>query len=268
LSWNWSQVLREAADRVKERVDRLFGTLEAREVLGVGAGGDLTKRIDRVAEEAIIEVLDRNNVSCTLVSEEIGFKTLGEKSDLYVVVDPVDGTSNAIHGLDFYATSIAISDKATLSGVFQGIVMDLNSGSVFTAEKGKGAYRDGKPIRVSDHASFKESLAGLDLNGVDEAQLRKVYPLIMNFRHLRHFGASALELCYVAAGLIDVYIDLREKIRVTDLAAGYLIVKEAGGVTLTTKGDEVDIPLAPQSRATIIAGNQSICKLILGTITK
>ena len=256
----------EAANSAKERVDGLVGTLEAKRVLGLGAGGDLTKKIDRVAEEAIIEVLNRHKISCTLVSEEVGFKNIGERSNIYVVVDPVDGTSNAVHGLEFYATSIAVSDKPSLEGVFQGIVMNLKSGSVFQAEKSKGAYRDGKPIRVSNHASFKESIVGLDLNGVDEAQLRKASPLILNFRHLRHFGASALELCYVAAGLIDAYIDLRGKIRVTDLAAGYLIVKEAGGVLLTTGGEEVNIPLAPQSRAAVIAGNKAICELILEKI--
>ena len=264
---NWSKVLLEAADEVRVQVAALAGTKEAKLGLGIGAGGDVTKKIDKVAEDAIIEVLNRHKASCILVSEEAGIKAIGDKAEIYLIVDPLDGTNNAIRGIDFYATSLAVSDKPTLDGVFCGLIMDLQCGATFQAEKGKGAYRNGTKIKVSEEATF-DSIIGLDLNGLDESLLIRISPLILTFCHLRHLGANALEICYVAAGLIDAFVDVRHRIRVTDIAAGYILLKEAGGDLFTIDGKEANMVLTPQSRGSIIAGNKKICQLILDTLNK
>ena len=260
---NWNTLILEAATNAKRRVSHVVGTTEARRSFGIGAGGDITKKIDRVAEEAIIDTLNHHNVCCTFVSEEIGTKVIGGESDLFVVTDPVDGTTNAIHGIDFYATSIAISDKPSLDGVFYGLIMNLVNGEVFDAGRGKGSFHDGQPLCVSCETDVASSIIGIDLSGIDQILLSKVKPIVLSFRHLRHFGANALEICQVASGLTEVFIDVRDKIRATDIAAAYLILKEAGGVMVDPFGVELNIPLTPRSRASLIAGNPRICKKIL-----
>jgi myo-inositol-1(or 4)-monophosphatase len=260
---NWDTLLLEAATEAKRRVTPLIGTNESGRSFGIGAGGDTTRKIDKAAEEAIVDTLNYHKVCCTFVSEEMGTKIMGGESDLFVVTDPVDGTTNALHGIDFYATSIAISDKPSLEGVFYGLVMNLANGEVFDAGRGRGAFHDGKPLKVSYEMDFTSSIIGIDLSGIDKIMLKRVEPIILGFRHLRHFGANSLELCQVASGLTDVFVDIRDRIRATDIAAAYLILKEAGGVVLDPTGKELNIPLTPKSRASLIAGNPKICNLIL-----
>ena len=260
---NWNALILEAAADARRRVSHLVGTNDAERSFGIGAGGDVTKKIDRVAEEAIIDTLNYHNVCCTFVSEEMGTKVIGGESDLFVVTDPVDGTTNALHGIDFYATSIAVSDKPSLDGVFYGLIMNLANGEIFDAGRGRGAFHKGRPLKVSCETDAALSIVGIDLNGIDQIMLKRVEPIILSFRHLRHFGANALEICQVASGQTEVFIDIRDKIRATDIAAAYLILKEAGGVMLDLNGAELNIPLMPKSRASLIAGNPKICRRIL-----
>ncbi|OGD46931.1 hypothetical protein A3K70_01315 [Candidatus Bathyarchaeota archaeon RBG_16_48_13] len=193
----------------------------------------------------------------------MGTKIIGGESDLFVVADPVDGTTNALHSIDFYATSIAISDKPFLDGVFYGLVMNLVNGEVFEAGRGRGALHNGQPLEVSSETDVASSIVGIDLSGIDKIMLKRVEPIILSCRHLRHFGANALELCQVASGLIEVFIDIRDRIRATDIAAAYLLLREAGGVVLDPTGVELNVPLTPKSRASLIAGNPKICNRIL-----
>ncbi len=158
----------------------------------------------------------------------------------YLCVDPIDGTTNLTHGLSFYASSLAVSHKPELNDVYAGMVVDLVHDETYIALKGKGAYRNGERIHTSKILSLNEAVIGLDLNAYKaKLNIKTTAALIENIRHTRHFGANALEVCLVAAGLTDAFIDLRNKIRTTDVAAGFLIVKEAGG-TLTTKNKPIN----------------------------
>ena len=133
--------------------------------LGTGAGGDAMKPVDLAAETAIVETLKQHNVSFTLISEESGVKKFGATPDkCYVTVDPIDGTTNLMHGLPFYACSIAVSRQPVLADVYAGLVADLVHDVAYTAFKGKGAYRNGKKIQTSKTASLDEAVVGLDLN--------------------------------------------------------------------------------------------------------
>jgi myo-inositol-1(or 4)-monophosphatase len=267
---DWSQILVRCKDNVKTHIHPLFKTLnEPQPDLGKGAGGDQVKLVDLAAEKAIIEVLLQHGVSFTLVSEESGIKEYGSQAkDCYVTVDPIDGTTNLIHRLPFYCSSIAISHKPMLSDVYAAMVADLFHGNTYTATKGEGAYCNGEKISTSSTSSLEEAVIGLDLNTYKIKEVApKLSELIQNTKHVRHFGANALELCFVAGGLTDAFVDIRGKLRTTDVAAGFLILKEAGGIISAPDGQPVDAKLDPKQTLKFVAsGNSTIHKSILSLI--
>ncbi len=237
--------------------------------MGTGAGGDAMKPVDLAAEKAIIETLQEHNLSFTLISEESGIRQFGNSPEKhYVTVDPVDGTTNLMHDLPFYASSIAISDKPELASVYAGLVADLNQNTAYVACLGEGAFLGGKKIQTSITASLDDAVVGLDLNTYKIRQVApKVTGLIERAKHIRHFGANALELCYVADGKTDAFVDLRGKLRTTDVAAGFLILKEAGGTITTPDNGPVNVPLDPRQTVSFVAsGNMEIHKKILSLV--
>jgi len=237
--------------------------------LGTGAGGDAIKPVDLVAEKAIVETLTQHGVSFTLISEESGVKKFGAvPQECFVTVDPIDGTTNLMHGLPFYACSIAVSRVPMLADVYTGMVADLVHDVAYTAFEGKGAYRDGEKIHTSTIASLDDAVVGLDLNTYKVKELvPKLNALISQSKHIRHFGANALELCYVANGLTEAFVDVRGKLRTTDVAAGFLIVKEAGGIVTTPENQALNVELDPKQTLSFIAsGNMQIHKKIVGLV--
>jgi myo-inositol-1(or 4)-monophosphatase len=267
---DWLKILVHCKDNVKARIRPHFKTLsEPQPDLGKGAGGDPMKPIDLAAEKAIVEILQQHVTSFTLISEESSVKEFGEKpKQCYVTVDPIDGTTNLVRGLPFYASSIAISTMPALSTVFAALVTDLFHDTTYTALEGKGAYRDGKEITPSALTSLEEAVIGLDLNSYKVKEIApQLTSLIQKTKHIRHFGANALELCYVADGLTDAFVDIRGKLRVTDMAAGFLIVKEAGGTITTPEGHALDVKLDPKQKIKFIAaGNKQMHKTILNLV--
>jgi myo-inositol-1(or 4)-monophosphatase len=267
---DWLQILVKCKENVKERIRPHLKTLnEPQPDLGIGAGGDPMKPVDLAAEKAIVEVLQQSGISFTLISEESGVKKFGETpQQCYVTVDPIDGTTNLVRGLPFYASSIAISNKPALSTVFAALVTDLAHDTTYTAQEGKGAYRDGEKISSSTRESLEDAVVGLDLNSY---KVKEIVPqltgLIQKTKHIRHFGANALELCYVADGTTDAFIDIRGKLRTTDMAAAFLIVNEAGGTVTTPAGDALDVKLDPKQKIKFIAsGNKQIHRTILSLV--
>jgi len=267
---DWLKILVHCKDNVKAQIRPLFKTLsEPQPDLGKGAGGDPMKPVDLAAEKAIVEILQEHGVSFTLISEESGVKEFGEKpKQCYATVDPIDGTTNLVRGLPFYASSIAISTKPTLSTVFAALVTDLFHDTTYTALEGKGAYRNDKKITASALTSLDKAVIGLDLNSYNVKELMpQLTRLIQKTQHIRHFGANALELCYVADGLTDAFVDIRGKLRVTDIAAGFLIVKEAGGTITAPEGHALDVKLDPKQKIKFIAsGNKQLHKIILSLV--
>ena len=267
---DWSSVLLQCEENVVVHIRPLLKTLkEPQPDLGRGAGGDQMKLVDLAAEKAIVEVLLQHGVSFTLVSEESGIKEFGANAkDCYVTVDPIDGTTNLVRGLPFYCSSIAISHKPLLSDVYAAIVADLFHGTTYTATKGNGAFRDGEKIATSTVTSLAKAVIGLDLNTFKAKEIApQLSELIQNTKHIRHFGANALELCFVAEGLTDAFVDIRGKLRTTDVAAGFLILKEAGGTISAPDGQAVDVKLDPRQTLKFVAsGNAKIHKSILSLL--
>jgi myo-inositol-1(or 4)-monophosphatase len=267
---NWQKTLLECKNNVQKNITPYIKTIkEIQPDLGVGAGGDSMKPMDLAAEKAIIDTLNLYGVSFTLISEESGVKQFGDSAEeCFVTVDPVDGSTNFMHGLPFYACSIAVSGKPRLADVYAGLVADLFHDVTYIALLGKGAFRDGKKIEPSKTASLDEALIGLDLNTYKVKEVApKVTALIEKTKHIRHFGANALELCYVADGSTDAFVDLRGKLRTTDVAASFLVIKEAGGIVTAPDRQVINIELDPKRTLSFIAsGNGKIHEKILSLV--
>lgn len=228
------------ASSVRNAISPLCGTDEGGRMVGMGADGTPTKLIDKVAEDLVIAYLIKHRLCKNLISEEIGKIAIGgERGTIFL--DPVDGTYNAIMNIPFYALSIAYAEEGQIIRAF---VQNLATGEVFTAEKGKGAFLNGNPIHVSSVSDLQTS--AMSIYG-KHFQQDRIFNLMQKIRRFRQFGASALEISYVAAGRIDGFVDLRKTLRVTDAAAGVLICEEAGGLVTDMHGrmisfaDEVTI---------------------------
>jgi myo-inositol-1(or 4)-monophosphatase len=267
---DWHQILIECKMSIQRIIKPCLETLsEPQPNLGMGAGGDITKPVDLAAETAIIQTLQKHNVSFTLISEESGIKEYGvTPQECYLCVDPIDGTTNLTRSLPFYCSSIAVSDKPDLSSVYAGMVVDLVHDETYLAIKGQKATRNGQRLHTSKTQSLDEAVVGLDLNAYKARLNMKIATkLIENIRHTRHFGANALEVCQVAAGLTDAFIDLRNKIRTTDVAAGFLIVQEAGGIITDQDNKPINIRLDPKQTLNFVASaNLQIHRKILSLI--
>lgn len=268
---DWLNILIDCAETMKNAAVPLFGSSKAREGFGRGAGGDIKKRIDLAAEDALIQTLQKHHASCTLISEESGVKTIGDNpSGFYVTADPIDGTANAVRGLPFVAISLAVSRKPMLSAAEVALVADVMRNATYTAEKGQGAYKNGTRIKPSGTMKLEEALVGVDFNTFQARQfVGQLAGILKRTRHLRHLGANALEICYVADGISDAFIDIRGKLRVTDIAAAYLILLEAGGVFTTPEGNKLDAQLDPKQRVSLVAAaNRSMHNAIVNMIRK
>jgi len=265
---DWRRILFKCAERVRVEVMPFFQKRE-KESYGIGAGGDEIKQIDIVAEEAIVKVLGKHKFSYTLISEESGIKEFGKHPEqLYVTADPLDGSTNANRGIPFMATSIAVSEKPELTSVKLALVSDLYHNVIYFAEAHKGAYRNNTPISPSTLTVLEDAVVGVDFNAYRIAEFApRLTRVIREVKHLRHLGANALELCYVADGTTDGFIDIRGKLRVTDMAASYLILKEAGALITTPKGEALNAKLNPKQKVSFIAaGNEILHKEILRLI--
>jgi len=263
----WLNILKACSKKIRKEVLPLFGSADAAIGFGRGAGGDVMKKIDLAAEKALIDTLQDFGASCTLISEESGVKKIGSQpSNFYVTTDPVDGTTNAVRGIPFIATSIAVSKAPYLKDVEAALVSDLIHDITYTAKRGYGAFKNEERVQSSSMSTLEKAVVGLDLSAVEKREL--ITPLITvleKTKHLRHLGANALELCYIADGTTDAFIDLRGKLRVTDIAGAYLILREAGGIMVALEGKELDAPLTTTERVSFIA---TANKVLYETIKK
>jgi myo-inositol-1(or 4)-monophosphatase len=267
---NWPQILTQCKNNIQQQITPQLKTLKQQQPnLGTGAGGDPIRQIDLTAENAITNTLKEKEISFTLISEESGIKEYGKTPhDHYVTTDPIDGTTNLTRGIPFYATSIAISTKPTLNTIHTALVTDLAHNTTYTAQKGKGAYRDNQKLTPSKETSLEEAVIGIDLNTI---KIQKIIPQITSLaqktKHIRHLGANALELCYVADGTTEAFIDIRGKLRTTDMAAAWLILQEAKAKITTSEGKPINTKLDPKQKVKFIAAaNNQIYTAIFNLI--
>ena len=261
-------VLKEVSKLVYENVSHLAGTPDAAGDFGRGAGGDISRNIDIVAEKTVIDYLKKNNFECVILGEECGRVELSDNPKGFVIMDAIDGSANAVRGVPFFCCSLAFATEEKLSSITAGVVTNLSTGDMYWASKGKGAFLNNSPIHVQSKEPVYR-IVGVNTSGATPELMKKLHPVFQNHNHTRHFGANALEMALFASGLMDIFIDLRDKIRIQDVAAGYFLIKEAGGLILDAKLNPLDSDLSYSTRLSFIAAaNQEVLDDILSQMEK
>jgi myo-inositol-1(or 4)-monophosphatase len=278
-------ILIESSKNVYSEIKDLLGTSEGASKISLGAGGDISRKIDIVAETAVLNTIKSSNISPVIIGEECGIVNLNKSyssspsssnnnDNGFVIMDAVDGTTNAIRGIPFSCCSLAFANEFKLSSVTDAVVLDLFTGDIYSASKQKGSFFNNKKISVRNEKDFSsitsledlksiDVLIGTNVSGVPPDILDEISKVISFSSHIRHFGANALELCYFARGFMDAYIDIRGKIRSTDMAAAYLIAKEAGGKLYSSNGQELDSELGLENKLSFYAvSNKRLFDLI------
>jgi myo-inositol-1(or 4)-monophosphatase len=198
---------------------------------------DFVTEVDRAAEEAIIETLHTAYPQHGFLAEESGATTHDGNDEYTWIIDPLDGTTNFIHGFPQYAVSIALQQRGQLT---QAVVYDPTRNELFTASKGRGAFLNDRRIRVSRRTQLRECLIG---TGFPFRQLEHLDAYVGMFKRIteetagiRRPGAAALDLAYVAAGRLDGFWEFG--LSPWDMAAGALLIVEAGGFVADFSGEQ------------------------------
>jgi myo-inositol-1(or 4)-monophosphatase len=246
---DWLGAARGAVNELRETLAAAPTTAQrARETGTRGEGGDRTLEIDAAAEAAVfrrLEALHAAGHRFTAISEERGRVEFGGGSML-VVIDPLDGSKNAKRGLPHHALSFAVADGPTMADVGFGFVHDFGPGEEWVARRGEGAWCNG--VLLDPGVPERRVGGKLELLGVESADPRWVRDsadaLAGAAHRLRALGAIAVSLCQVAGARLDGMVTLRRS-RAVDVAAGQLIVREAGGcVAFTACAEPLGAPLA------------------------
>lgn len=198
---------------------------------------DFVTEVDKAAEMAIIEVLKNAYPDHAILAEESGASAnLHDENENVWIIDPIDGTTNFIHGFPQYCVSIALQQRGQIT---QAVVYDPTRNDLFTATKGAGAYLNEKRIRVSRRDRMADALIGTGFPFRDTSHLDEYMKMfrIMTERcaGLRRPGAAALDLAYVAAGRLDGFFE--KGLQPWDVAAGSLLITEAGGIVGNFSGE-------------------------------
>ncbi len=229
-------VMARAADKAARRLRRDFGEVENLQVSKKGPA-DFVSAADLRAEKILREELSRARPDYGFLMEESGARPASGDSERRWIVDPLDGTSNFLHGLPHFCISIGLEDKGELVA---GVIYDPLKDETFAAEKGVGAYLNGRRIRVSSRSRLSEALigTGTPFKGHGDAPtfLAEANAIMGATAGIRRWGAAALDLAYVAAGRLDGYWE--HDLSPWDTAAGIVIVREAGGFVSQIDGRE------------------------------
>ena len=223
-----------------------------------GSPTNLVTEMDRGAEAIILQTIRHHFPGHSVLAEESGART-GTESHRWIV-DPLDGTTNYAHGFPIYGVSIALEVEAVLE---VGVVYDPSRGELFVAERGRGATLNGAPLRVSTTPRLLESLLGTsypnDLRAAARDNLAEHTALMHRCRSVRSVGSAVLGLAAVAAGRLDGYWE--QRLGPWDIAAGALLIREAGGTVTAVDGSPLDLT-APS----ITAANPLIHSEILAAL--
>lgn len=224
----------KAARKAGRSLVKDFREVENLQVAAKSAG-DFVSRADKEAERIIKEELRNARPNYGWLGEETGEED-GEDPTRRWIVDPLDGTTNFLHGLPHWAVSIALEHK---SEIVAAVIFDAAKDELYTAEKGGGAWMNDQRLRVSGRRHMIESIFATGVpfggRGTLPATLKDLARLMPMTAGVRRFGAAALDLAYVAAGRYEGYWE--RGINAWDVAAGILLVKEAGGFVETIRGD-------------------------------
>ena len=205
-------IMIKAAEKASKSVIRDFGEVEKLQVSKKGPRDFVTKT-DKHVEKILIEELSKTKKNYSFLSEEVGSIKNKDKDNIWII-DPIDGTTNFLHGIPHFAICVALESKKE---IISGLIYDPIKDEMFYAEKNKGAYLNNQRLRVSNKNLIDECLFSSNHEGVKFSNL-----------NMRYSGCAALDLAYVASGRLDGFF--HNKINIWDVAAGALLVEEAGGI--------------------------------------
>ena len=205
-------IMIKAAEKASKSIIRDFGEIEKLQVSKKGPKDFVTKT-DKNVEKILIEELSKTKKNYSFLTEETGAIKNKDKENVWII-DPIDGTTNFLHGIPHFAISIALMSKEKL---LSGLIFDPIKDEMFFAEKDKGAFLNNQRLRVSNKNSLDDCLFSSNNEGVKFSNL-----------NMRCSGSAALDLAYVASGRLDGYF--QNKINIWDIAAGTLMINEAGGI--------------------------------------
>ena len=212
ISANLNMMIK-ASEKASKVIIRDFGELENLQVSKKGPKDFVTKTDKRV-EKILIEELSKSKKNYSFITEESG-KILKKNKDAFWIIDPIDGTTNFLHGVPHFAISIALQIKGE---IMIGLIVDPIKNEIFYAEKNNGSFINNFRIRASNKSNLEECLFASNNDGI-----RSIHPKL----NLRSTGCAALDLAYVGCGRLDGFF--HNKINLWDIAAGKIIVEEAGG---------------------------------------
>ena len=214
-------IMIKAVEKASKSIIRDFGEVEKLQVSKKGPNDFVTKT-DKHVEKILIEELSKTKKNYSFLTEETGIINNKDKENIWII-DPIDGTNNFLHGIPHFAISIALKSKGEL---LSALIFDPIKDEMFFAEKDKGAFLNNQRLRVSKKNSLDECLFASNHEGLKFSDL-----------NMRCSGSAALDLAYVASGRLDGYF--QNTINLWDIAAGILLVQEAGG--LVNDVDKFDI---------------------------
>lgn len=200
---------------------------------------DITRKMDMAAENALDAALLARGLSARIISEELGDRVVGNHPDFMLVVDPIDGSTNATCGIPFFCTSLAYTDKteiATFDDISMAVICDIN-GNTYCAEKGKGAFLNEKQLAGKKRGTRPKPVVSVYSYGVPyvpEGLIELERSIIV-----RALGSIALDMCYVADGTLDGLIDTRGLVSGYDIMASALILKESAGLLTDLNGKNI-----------------------------
>lgn len=227
----------KAARRAGTIINRASLDLERLQVARKGPK-DYVTEVDRAAEEAIIEALRSAYPEHGFLAEESGDTPApgaGERPEFQWIIDPLDGTTNFIHGCPIYAVSIALAHRGQIT---QAVVYDPTRNELFTASRGGGAFLNDRRVRVSGQTRYYDALVGAHVPGSagPAVPASRYAKLLHECASARRLGSTVLDLAYVASGRLDGFCGAR--LKPWDMAAGGLLVLEAGGLVGDFDGEQ------------------------------
>jgi len=205
-------IMIKAAEKASKFIIRDFGEVEKLQVAKKGPHDFVTKT-DKYVEKILIEELSKIKKNYSFITEETGIIRNQDKDNIWII-DPIDGTTNFLHGIPHFAISIALKSK---NEILSGLIFDPIKDEMFFAEKDKGAFLNNQRLRVSKKNLLEDCLFSTNREGVKFSDL-----------NMRYTGCAALDLAYVASGRLDGYF--HNKINLWDVAAGAIMITEAGGI--------------------------------------
>ena len=233
----------KASEKASKIIIRDFGEIENLQVSKKGPKDFVTKTDKRV-EKILVEELSKSKKNYSFITEETG-KILNKNKDIFWIIDPIDGTTNFLHGIPHFAISIALQID---NEIISGLIFDPIKNEIFYAEKNNGSFINNNRIRVSNKIDLDQCLFASNSTGI-----KSVYPKL----NMRNSGCAALDLAYVGCGRLDGYF--HNRINIWDVAAGKIIIEEAGGKVNNINNFKID-------KIDIRAGNSNIYEKMLKKI--